>query len=149
MRRREFITLLGGAAAWPGAARAQQSIRMRRVGALIGGSENDPASRRYSSAFKEELAKLGWVDGGNLRIEQRFAVGGDFDRARATAAELVSVAPDVIFVSSGTPTRAMQQQTKTIPIVFAGPGNLSVVSVARPEGNMTGFPILYPSIAGK
>jgi putative ABC transport system substrate-binding protein len=63
MRRREFITLLGGAAAWPSAARAQQSIRMRRVGALIGGSENYPASRRYSSAFKEELAKLGWVDG--------------------------------------------------------------------------------------
>jgi putative ABC transport system substrate-binding protein len=149
MKRREFITLLSAAGvAWPIAARAQQGERMRRVGALIGGAGNDTASQRYAAAFREGLAKLGWMDGGNLRLDLRFAVG-DFDRGSATAAELVSLAPDVIFVSTGTATRAMQQQTQKIPIVFAGPTGDIVKNVARPEGNITGFPILYPSIAGK
>jgi putative tryptophan/tyrosine transport system substrate-binding protein len=144
--RRQFITLLGGAAAWPLAAYAQQAGPIRRVGALIGGSEDDPSSRRYAAAFRDGLAKLGWTEGRNLRIDLRFAV--DPDRARAAAAELVSLSPEVIFVSTGVATRAMQQQTRTIPIVFAGPGG-SVENVARPEGNSTGFPILYPSIATK
>jgi putative ABC transport system substrate-binding protein len=149
MRRRELITLLGGAAAaWPLAARAQQTERMRRVGVLIGGSASDPTSERYAAVFKEELAKLGWIEGRNLRIDLRFAV--DSDQSQDSAAELVSLAPDVIHVSTGAPTRAVRRQTQTIPIVFTGPSNASAdVNVARPQGNITGFPFLYPSIAGK
>jgi putative ABC transport system substrate-binding protein len=149
MRRREFITLIGGAAAWPLAARAQQPGRARRVGVLIGGSENDPVSGRYPAAFREGLTKQGWVDGGNLRLDVRFEAG-DFDHARATAAELVNLGPDVIFVMGGVTTRAIVQQTKTIPIVFVGPSNVvAEEDIPRPKGNVTGFPILYPSIAGK
>jgi putative tryptophan/tyrosine transport system substrate-binding protein len=155
MRRRDFLTALGGAAAtWPLAARAQQPNRVRRVGALIGGSENDPPSQRYAAAFREGLAKLGWMDGRNLRIDLRFAAD-DLDRISRAAAELVSLAPDVIFVSSGATTRAMQEHTQTIPTVYIGPGPeapssaVVVKNIARPEGNITGFPILYPSIAGK
>jgi putative ABC transport system substrate-binding protein len=150
MRRREFLTLLGSAAAtWPHGARAQQPNRTRRVGVLIGGSENDPVSGRYPAAFREGLAKLAWTEGGNLRFDVRFDAG-DFDHARATAAELVSLGPDVIFVSGGTTTRAIVQQTKTIPIVFVGPSNVVAdEDISRPKGNITGFPILYPSIAGK
>jgi putative ABC transport system substrate-binding protein len=151
MKRREFITLLGGAAMWPVAAGAQPARRMRRVGALIGGSENDPAAQRWATAFREGLANLGWKDGSNLRLDLRFA-GGDLNQVRASAAELVSLAPDVMFVSSGTATRAVQQQTRTIPIVFAGPGNESISTaknIPSPEGNTTGFPVLYSSIASK
>ena len=150
MRRRDFITLLGAAAtAWPLAARAQQGDRMRRIGVLIGGSENDPVSRRYPAALREGLAKLGWMDGGNLRIDVRFEVG-DFDHARVAAAELVGLGPDVIFVNGGSTTRAIVQQTKTIPIVFVGPSNVVAdEDISRPKGNVTGFPILYPSIASK
>jgi putative ABC transport system substrate-binding protein len=149
MRRREFMTLLGGAtAAWSFAARAQQPNRARRVGVLIGGSENDPASQLHAAALREGLAKLGWMDGSNLRIELRFAAG-DADHIRASAVELVSLAPEVIFVSTGAATRAVQQQTQTIPIVYTGAGDDIVNNSARPEGNITGFPILYPSIAGK
>jgi putative ABC transport system substrate-binding protein len=152
MRRREFITLLGGAAAWPLAAQAQQFGRIRHVGALIGGPASDPITQGYANAFREGLAKLGWIEGRNLRLDLRFA-SGEPDRIRAIAGEMVRLQPEVIFVSTGTPTRAVQQATKTIPIVFAGPGsdptNVSVQSIARPEGNITGFPILYPSVAGK
>jgi putative ABC transport system substrate-binding protein len=151
MQRREFITLLGGAAAaWPFAARAQQPERMRRLGVLIGGSGNEPVSRSYAAAFREGLAKLGWVDGSNLRIDLRFATG-DFDQIRAFAAELVKLAPNVIFVSTGAATRAMREQTQTIPIVYTGAGPEAdiVQNIPLPEGNITGFPILYPSIAGK
>jgi ABC-type uncharacterized transport system substrate-binding protein len=148
MRRRDFIILLGGAAAWPLAARAQPVERTRRVGVLIGGAASDPRSQRYAMAFREELAKLGWVEDRNLRIDLRFAV--DSDQGQASAAELVSLAPDVIHVSTGAPTRAVRRQTQTIPIVFTGPSNVSAdVNVSRPQGNITGFPFLYPSIAGK
>jgi putative tryptophan/tyrosine transport system substrate-binding protein len=151
MRRRDFITLLGGtAAAWPLAARAQQP-GIRRIAALIGGGpDNDPVPQSYSAAFRDGLAKLGWVEGRNLRIDLRFA-DSDPDRIHASAAELVRLAPEVIFASTGGATREVQQQTQTIPIVFAGPSEFArgVQNVARPEGNMTGFPILYPSIAGK
>jgi ABC-type uncharacterized transport system substrate-binding protein len=149
MRRRAFITLLGGAAAaWPRTAHAQQADRMRRLGVLIGGSRDDPGWERYTTAFREALAKLGWIEGGNLRIDLGFAAG-DPDRARAAAAELLRSAPEVIFTSSGFATRAAQQLTRTIPIVFAGPSLAVGENEARPTGNVTGFPILYPSIAGK
>lgn len=148
MNRRTFISLLGSAAMLPVAARAQEPDRVRRLAVLIGGSENDPTWQRYEAAFRDGLAKLGWIEGTNLRIELAF-VADDLTRARTAAAELVGHAPDVIFVSSGTATRAMEQQTRTIPIVFAGPGVAVVKNDAHPEGNLTGFPILYPSVAGK
>jgi putative ABC transport system substrate-binding protein len=151
MRRREFMTLLGGAAAtWPHVARAQQPNRVRRVGVLVGGSGDDLVSQRLAAVFREALGKLGWMDGGNVRIDIRF-VGGDLDRARAAAAEIMGLAPDVVFVGTGTATRAVQHETQTIPIVYIGPSAEAgiVKNIARPEGNITGFPILYPSIAGK
>jgi putative tryptophan/tyrosine transport system substrate-binding protein len=149
MRRREFITLLGAAAATcPLVARAQQSERVRRVGILMGGSGANPMSRRYVAKFKDELAKLGWIEGRNPRTDLRFAVASG--QSQVAAAELVSFAPDVIYVSSGAPTRAVRGQTQTIPIVFTGPSTpVADVNVARPEGNITGFPFIYPSIAGK
>jgi putative ABC transport system substrate-binding protein len=149
MRRREFITFLGGAAAtWPLAARAQQPNRVRRVGMLMGGLESDPRPQRHAAIFKEELARLGWTEGRNLRIDLRFAV--DSEQSGRAAAELVSLAPEVIHVSTGTPTRAVRRQTRTIPIVFTGPSTVVAdVNVNRPQGNITGFPFIYPSIGGK
>jgi putative ABC transport system substrate-binding protein len=151
MKRRQFITLLGGAAAaWPLAARAQQP-GIRRIAALIGGGpESDPVPQSYAAAFRNGLMKLGWVEGRNLRIDLRFA-DSDLARIHAAAVELVRLSPEVIFASTGGATREVQQQTQTIPIVFAGPSELArgVQNIAQPEGNLTGFPILYPSIAGK
>jgi putative ABC transport system substrate-binding protein len=151
MRRREFITLLGGAAtAWPIGASAQQGERMRRVGMLIGGSAEDPSAQRYIAVFLDAMAKLGWTEGRNLRIDLHYALG-DFGHVRASAAEIVRLAPDAIFTSSGNPTLAMTQETSTIPIVFTGPSNVvpAETNIARPQANVTGFPILYPSIAAK
>jgi putative ABC transport system substrate-binding protein len=157
MRRREFITLLGGAAAapamlWPRAARAQRGERVRRIGWLIGGAENDLGARASRAALQEALAKLGWIEGRNLRIDLRFGAG-DPDRIRAYAAELVGLAPDVIVTSGGAAMGAVQLRTQTIPIVFtAGPDAVAaglVRNIARPEGNITGFSGLEPSVAGK
>ena len=124
-RRREFITLLGGAAAaWPLAARAQQRERMRRIGVFIDLAEGDPEGQARVAALKRGLQDLGWIEGRNLRIESRWAAG-EAARMRPLAEELVSLAPEVI-VSSGAPTlAALQQATRTIPLVFgqvAGPG---------------------------
>ena len=120
LRRREFFTLIASAAAaWPLAAHAQQSDRVRRVGVLMGGSDSDPQSQRYVAIFKDELAKLGWIEGRNLRVDVRLAV--ESGQSQATAAELVNLAPDVIYVSGGVTTRALRQKTQTIPIVFTGP----------------------------
>ena len=150
--RREFITALGGAAAWPLAARAQQRERMRRIGWLSAGAENDPVSGPNRVVFQEALAKLGWIEGRNLRIERRFGADNS-DLVRALAAELVGLAPDVIATVGGTATQAALRQTQTIPIVFVG-GPDAVVgglvqNIARPEGNITGFSSREPSIAGK
>ena len=148
MQRREFITLLGGAAAWPVAARAQQSDRVRRVGVLFGTLDNDPRTQRDTAIFKQQLAKFGWIEGRNLQIDFRFAV--DFGPSQAAMAELVRLAPDVIYVWGGLQTTAAREQTRTVPIVFTGPSSqVADVSVAQPQGNITGFPFLYPSIAGK
>ena len=150
--RREFITLLGGvAAAWPLAARAQQGERMRRIGILLGASENDRDEQANLGAFREELATLGWVEGSNLRIDLRFGVG-DPERLRNYAAELVGLAPDVIFAVGGAPTSALEQHTQTIPIVFRGPDPVDAGLVrnnARPERNITGFSVYGSLIAGK
>ena len=117
LQRREFIAGLGGVAAWPLSARAQQGDRVRRIGVLLGGDENDPANEPFLSAFRQALADLGWTDGRNVRIDLRWG-GDDINRLRALAQELVSLKPDII-LTDGTPaTVAVQRETPTIPIVF-------------------------------
>jgi putative tryptophan/tyrosine transport system substrate-binding protein len=153
MRRREFITVLGGVAIWPLVARAQQPAkRMRRVGALIGFAENDPATRRRVAAFLKGLADLGWVPDRDFTIDLRYGAG-DADRNRAFAKELVGLSPDVILVNSTSATTAMQRETSTIPVVFltvSDPvGSGFVASLPRPGGNITGFINVEASIAGK
>src|SRR5215471_18267467 len=119
MNRRDFITLLGGAAAWPLAASAQQGNRVRRIGVLMALDENDPEQKRRLFPFTQALADLGWTDGRNVRIDVRWT-GGDINRIRLLAQELVGPQPDII-LTSGTPeTAAVQRETRTIPIVFAG-----------------------------
>jgi putative ABC transport system substrate-binding protein len=151
-KRRDFITLLGGAAAWPVAARAQQGERIgRRIGILLGAAENDRDEQANLDAFREGLARLGWVEGRNLRIDLRFG-GGDPERLRDYAAELAGLAPDAIFAVGGAPTKALEQHTQTIPVVFRGPDPLDaglLRNIARPERNITGFSVYGSSIAGK
>ena len=123
IRRRSFITLLGGAAAWPLAARAQQRDRVRRIGVrrigvLMGGGENDPEGKAYVSAFTQALAHLNWTDGRNMRMDLRWT-GGDPNRIRALAQELVGLQPDIIVTTSTPTTIALQRETRTIPIAFA------------------------------
>src|SRR5215470_5750847 len=122
IRRRQFITLLGGAAASPLAARAQQGDRVRRIGVLVPGDENDPVGKTIFSAFSQALANLGWTDGRNVRIERRWA-GADINRIRALAQELVGLQPDIILTTSTAGTVALQRETRTIPIVFANVGD--------------------------
>src|SRR5665811_986972 len=149
MQRREFITLIGGAAAtWPLAARAQQPGRMRRIGVLMGGEENVARA----TAFRNSLQRLGWFEGQNFQIEYRWT-GSQPDLIRKYAAELVSTQPDVI-VCSGTPHLiALRKETQTVPIVFVmvsdpiGMGHIA--SMARPGGNVTGFTPFEPSLGGK
>ena len=118
MKRREFISLLGGAAAtWPLAARAQQPDRMRRIGVLMNLSEDDPEAQRLVATFREGLAQLGWTEGRNLRIDYRWSAG-DIERIRRYAAELVALAPDVILAYGGSVVGPLQQVTHTVPIVF-------------------------------
>ena len=153
LRRREFITMLGGAAAaWPLAARAQQPERMRRIGALMYLAADDPDSPALVAAFARGLQELGWIEGRNIQIDYRWG-GGDLDRVRRYAAELVALAPDVILVTSGSALAALQNATRTVPIVFASVsdpvGAGYVASLARPGGNTTGFTLFEYSISGK
>jgi putative ABC transport system substrate-binding protein len=118
MNRREFITFLGGtAAAWPLAARAQQGDRVRRIGVLMAQDENDPVAKTYVSAFIQALAGLGWTDGRNVRMDLRWG-GGDINRIRGLAQELVRLQPDIIVTDTTPATVALQRETRTIPIVF-------------------------------
>ena len=152
MRRREFITLLGGAAAWPQAAHAQQGARLRRLGVLIPYAESDAEAQSEIAAFRQTLEHLGWRDGGNLAIEYRWA-GGDPSRIRAYAKELVALAPDAIFCRTTPVTAALAQETRTIPIVFVNVsdpvGAGFAASIARPGGNITGFTNVQQSLGGK
>jgi len=148
MRRREFITLLGSAAAaWPLAARAQQRERVRRIGALMPGGEND-----LVSALTQALADLGWTDGRNMRIDLRW-YGDDINRIQRLAQELVGLQPDIIVTSSTPSTVALQRETRTIPIVFATVSdpvaNGIVARLDQPGGNITGFANLEASLGGK
>jgi putative tryptophan/tyrosine transport system substrate-binding protein len=152
MRRRDFITLLGGAAvAWPFAVRAQQDGRVRRVGLLQPGAENDPERQDRKAALQEGLAKLGWIEGRNLRIEGRLGVEPVLTDMQA--AELVGLGCDVIVVNTTPATRALKKQTRTIPIVFvsiADPISTGIVeNIARPEANITGFSNTFPSLGGR
>jgi putative tryptophan/tyrosine transport system substrate-binding protein len=152
MRRRDFIAGLGSAAAWPVLVRAQQPERMRRIGVLVSGDENDPDAKRRYSAFTQALTDLGWTDGRNLRMDLRWG-GADINRIRAVAHELVGLQPDVI-VTSGTPaTTAVQRETRTIPIVLATVGDSVASSIAarldRPSGNITGFASFEATLGGK
>jgi putative ABC transport system substrate-binding protein len=153
MKRREFIAGLAGAAAsWPLAARAQQGERVRRIGVLMNAAADDPEFTRRVRAFVQELQRLGWTDGSNLRIEYRWAAG-DANRVRNYATELVALAPDVIVATGGTSVGPLQLATRTVPIVFVqvpdpvGAG--FVASLARPGGNATGFTQFEYGISAK
>jgi putative ABC transport system substrate-binding protein len=152
MRRREFITLLGGAAAWPVAARAQQGERMRRIGALVGDSEIDPFTNIKLSAFTKGLAELGWISEQNLRIDIRWAAG-DLERIKTYAKDLVSLRPEVILADTTPVTRALRRETQTIPIIFvnvADPvGEGFVGRLQLPNQNLTGFIYAEGSMAAK
>jgi putative tryptophan/tyrosine transport system substrate-binding protein len=153
MRRREFITLLGGAAvAWPLAAHPQQADRMRRIGALMNLAEDDPESQARIAAFLQGLQQLGWIDGRNMQIDTRWSAG-DPNTARKYAADLVALAPDVILADGGTTVGPLQRATRTVPIVFVNfidpVGGGYVESLARPGGNASGFTLFEYSISGK
>ena len=152
MRRREFIMLLGGAAVWPLAARAQQGGPMRRVGALMPGSETDMEEQSRVTGFQQGLAKVGWMNGRNVRIDYRWGAL-DSDRLGAFAIELVGLRPDVLFAGNTTALAALHRATRSIPIVFvlvADPiGGGFVASLARPGGNITGIMGSGAPLAGK
>jgi putative tryptophan/tyrosine transport system substrate-binding protein len=153
MKRREFITLLGGAGvAWPLAARAQHAERVRQIGLLYGGSRADPQGQAGLAAFTKAMRQMGWVPGSNVAIEQRFA-DGDADRARILARELMGLRPDLVVGHTTPVVAALQQESRTIPIVFvvvSDPvGSGFVASLPQPGGNITGFINLEGSLGGK
>jgi len=154
MKRREFIGLLGGAAAgWPCAARAQQGEQMRRIGLLVGAAEeHDPQSQARIMAFRQGLEALGWIEGRNIRIDYRFA-GGDDSRIQTYVAELVNSAPDLIVANSSPVVAALKRATHTVPIVFAvvtdPVGQGFVANMAHPAGNITGFTLIEFEMVGK
>jgi putative ABC transport system substrate-binding protein len=153
MRRREFNRLLGGAAvAWSVAAHAQQTERVRRIGILTFSAESDPEGQSSVAAFREELGKLGWIEGRNIEVNIRWAAA-DLESMKRFARELVALQPDFILTSSTPAAAAMLQATRTIPIVFvivADPiGSGFVASLPRPGGNATGFIPLVRSLGGK
>jgi putative ABC transport system substrate-binding protein len=152
MHRREFITLVGGAATWPLAARAQQGERMRRIGVLLPATADDPQFQTYVGAFQQELQKLGWSIGRNVRIDIRWA-SANASEIRRQAAELAALAPDVILAHGSSTVRPLLQATHTVPIVFpvaSDPVGAGFVdSLARPGGNVTGFMMNDFSISGK
>jgi len=152
MRRREFITFLGGAGAWPLAARAQQGERMRRVGVLLGLVADDPEGQARLARYQQALQQLGWIEGRNLRIDIRWG-GGNADDVRKYAAELVAMGPDVILATASFSTGALLQATRSVPIVFTNVpdpvGAGFVESLARPGGNVTGFMGFEYGMSGK
>ena len=150
MRRRDFINIIGGAAAtWPVAVRGQQVERTRRIGVFAGLAESDPVLQLLVAAFRGALAKLGWTEGSNLRIEVRWGA----DKVRTFAKELVGLRPDVILSQTTVVTDALARETKTIPIVFVTVGDPVAsgftTSLARPSGNITGFTAFEPTLGGK
>jgi putative tryptophan/tyrosine transport system substrate-binding protein len=152
MKRRDFVALLGGAAAWPLATRAQQSNGVRRIGVLMAYGVNDREGRDWAAAFREGLQKLGWTEDRNIRIDFRWAAADAQTRQRF-AKEFVALGPDLVLTQNTPTTVAMMQQTRTIPIIFANVadpvGSGFVASIPRPGGNVTGFTAMESTIAGK
>jgi putative ABC transport system substrate-binding protein len=153
--RREFVTLLGSAAAvgvWPAAARAQERARVPRVGVLVGGAADDPQVQPQMAAFKQALIELGWIEGRNIQVDYRFGAS-DVDRIQRLAKELVESQPDLIVAHTTPVTAALVHETRTIPIIFvvvSDPvGSRFVASLSRPGGNMTGFVNIEASMGGK
>jgi ABC-type uncharacterized transport system substrate-binding protein len=148
--RRNFITLLGGALAWPLAARAEE--RMRRIAMLVGATESDPEAPLSLEGFRQTLNQLGWKEGISVSIDTRWG-GGDPDRIRAYAKELIDIAPDVAVADSTPAALALQRESRTTPIIFIQAGNPVgsglVANLARPGGNLTGFTNYVPSMGGK
>src|SRR5438874_4335701 len=149
LRRREFISLLGGAVAWPIVARAQQRERMPRIGLLMMYAESDARGQSFAGAFRAGLNALGWTEGRNIKLEYRWATS-DPQTIERSAKELVALEPELILSSSAPTTAALLQQTRTIPILF---GNLAdpvgsgfVASLSKPGGNITGFINVEPAI---
>jgi putative ABC transport system substrate-binding protein len=152
IRRREFITLLGGAAAWPLAARAQQGERVRRIGVLHTSAADDPHGQARNTAFLQALAQSGWIEGRNVRIDIRWSAA-DAERIRRYAVEMVTLAPDVILATGSAVVAPLLQATRSVPVVFAlvpdPVGSGFVDSLARPGGNATGFMLYEYSTYGK
>jgi putative tryptophan/tyrosine transport system substrate-binding protein len=152
MTRREFITLVSGATVWPLTARAQQPLRIRRIGVLMLYPENDPQGQVRAKAFQREFEKLGWNVGGNLQINYHWGTG-DADWVRSAAAQLLSEKPDVMLANGDASVTAAQQLTRTVPVIFIGGGDPVadgwVQSLAHPGGNLTGFAVMEPSLGAK
>ena len=152
MRRRDFIFVLGGAVGWPVATRAQRADRMRRLGVLMALAENDAEGKKYVASFVQGLHDLGWTEGGNIRIEYRWA-GTDVDRIRGAAGELLDFKPDAILAMTPLAVAPLRQMTATVPIVFVQVtdpvASGIVVTLARPGGNVTGFAAIEYAVGGK
>jgi putative ABC transport system substrate-binding protein len=152
MKRRELITLIGGAAAWPLTAYGQKNDRIRRIGVIMGFAQNDEVWQAYLATFRQGLQELGWTSGRNIRFDYRFT-GESTERMRIVAEEMVTLAPDVIFVSTNSVVSATLKATRSIPVVFtwvSDPvGSGFVPNLAHPGGNITGFHNFEPAIGGK
>ena len=152
MKRREFITLLGAAAAWPLAARAQQAQQIRRIGVLMLYPENDPQGQLRATSFRQGLEKLGWSVGRNVQIDFQWGLG-DADWVRSATTQLLRLAPDLILANGDAATKIVQQSSRTVPIIFiAGSDPVAeglVQSLTHPAGNLTGFMVLEPSLGAK
>jgi len=154
MRRRNFITLLGSTMVMGSlTAHAQQSGGMRRIGVLMSYPENDPDAQAFFAAFREGLQKLGWMEGRNIRFDTRWTSAGNVEEMQRFAKELVALKPDLILGHTTTATTALRQQTRTIPVIFAfvsdPVGSGLVASFPHPGGNITGFMVMEPTMAGK
>ena len=152
MKRRQFITLLAGTAAWPLAVRAQQPERMRRIGVLMNRAADDPTGQARLKVFQQALQQLGWNDGRNVRIDIRWCET-DAERARRYAQELIALAPDILLAEGTVSVTALQHVTRTLPIVFTSVldpvGAGFVDGLSRPGGNITGFMISEYGFSGK
>ena len=153
LKRRQIITLLGGAAAWPVAARAQQPDQVRRIGVLMSVPENDPEAQAWLGTFSEGLQQLGWTAGRNIRLDYRWAAPFDAESRQRVGKELVALQPELILTQNTVSTASILQETRSIPIIFANVvdpiGSGFVASLARPGGNVTGFTLVESSIVGK
>jgi putative ABC transport system substrate-binding protein len=153
MRRREFITLLGGAAASPLSARAQRPDQIRRVGVLMGLAQDDPDAKPRLAAFRQGLEKLGWSEGRNIQLDVRFVLPANEQQVQILAKELLALAPDVIVAQSTAPTAAFRRESRNVPIVFIAVGDPVgagfIANLARPGSNITGLTLYEGSVAGK